>query len=136
MIRSRIKELIFNTDSGVVDSQLVDVETVDFDALNYQARFIFWLHISAIFIAVILGFIFSPLIMVALAIFHRAHVFLFEECILSRIQRIFGGLPKNMSFIQFAYQKFFNGTISLKQSQLADYFFVSLALVISIIKAV
>ena len=65
---------------------------------------------------------------------HRTHLILFNGCIISRLQSKLGGIPKEMSYLQFATFKITGKRISEKQGKYLDYFIalfaVGLALVI------
>jgi len=101
---------------------------------NIANNFLFWFHVIFIFSAILVGLFLSLWTVVVLIVLHRLHVIAFKGCLLSRLQNMTGGLPKDMSFLQLAARKIFQKNISLMQSQKLDYFLASLALIISLIK--
>ena len=94
---------------------------------------IFWIHIMVIVFAIFLGvFVYLPFVILAI-ILHRVHVFAFNDCLLSKLQRKFGGLPKNMNFLQNATLKLFGKNINVKQSNYLDYLLALISITIALI---
>ena len=89
------------------------------------SEFLFLLHITVIIFAIFIGLFVSFPVVLLLVFLHRLHIFIFkEECVLSKLQKYLGALPKNMSFLQFARLRLFGRNISLRQSNSLDYVFV------------
>ena len=101
---------------------------------KHISRIIFWAHLLAILAAVAVGLFVGPLWMLGFIILHRAHVLLFGECALSKVQRRFGGLPEGVNFLQLAARKLLQKNWSLRQAQLADYGLVTAAFALSLIR--
>ena len=99
----------------------------------YQ-QFIFWLHALFVMAAVSIGFFISPLVAFGLVILHRAHIYFFGECLLSKFQRKAGGLPEGMNFLQLASKKLFGKEISSSQSRIIDYSLAGSVVVLTLIK--
>jgi hypothetical protein len=101
---------------------------------NLANMFLFWFHLIFILTAVMIGLFVSPWLAVLLVFAHRAHVFIFNGCILSKIQRQPGGLPDHLDFLQLAADRIFHKNITSRQSYALDYFFASLPVIISLAK--
>jgi hypothetical protein len=107
---------------------------INFDFQNLSQEALFWLHVIFIVAAVSLGLFVTPLVAFVLIIFHRAHVFFFGECLLSKIQKRMGSLPKDISFLQLASKRFFQKDISRTASRILDYSLAVSVLAISLVK--
>ncbi len=110
----------------------MDMISLDFQCLLREI--LFWLHIFFIIAAVSVGLFVTPYLAFALVALHRIHVFLFGECVLSKVQKKAGGLPGNMNFLQLAVKRFFQKEISSPASQILDYCLAGSVLVISFVK--
>ena len=71
---------------------------------------------------------------VVLVALHRLHMIIFDGCLISKLQNLTGGLPKEMNFLQLVVKKIFQREIDLAQSQRLDYFITVLAVVIAFVK--
>lgn len=100
----------------------------------FWQEILFWAHLLFIFFAVAAGLFLSPLVALLLVILHRAHIFLFGECLLSKIQRKVGSLPKRMDFLQMAVKRFSGKEIGVSASRALDYSLAGALLAISVIK--
>ena len=96
---------------------------------------LFWTHILVILFAVSTAFLFPLPTVVVLTVLHRAHVVVLGGCALTRLQRSMGLLPEEKDFLQLAAERLFNREITRAQSRLLDYFFVSLTLMLSVLRA-
>ena len=94
---------------------------------------LFWAHLGFILFAILIG-LFLPLSIVAgLVLLHRIHIFHFRGCVFTHFQKRIGGLPKDVSFLQFAFKRLFNKNISLSQSKKIDYAFSFSVLTLALI---
>lgn len=82
---------------------------------------LFLVHLVAILLAISIGFFLPLSIVVALVFLHRIHILVFHGCVLSRIQRVLGGLPCNQGFLEICAQRIFKKTITRRQGALLDY---------------
>lgn len=92
------------------------------------------MHIAVIVGALFIGLFFSPWAVLAIVFLHRLHIWFFDGCLISRLQKFTGGLPENMDFLQLASEKIFGKNIDSRQSQHLDYLFSSLAILITFLK--
>ena len=96
---------------------------------------LFWIHVGGIIFVLLIGFLFTLPTVLLVVVIHRSHTLVFKECLLSKLQKNLGGLPKNMSFLQFASLRLFAKNISSKQSHLLDYSFVFICVGIAYLHA-
>lgn len=92
---------------------------------------LFWSHLIFILIAISTGVIFSLQTVIILVLLHRFHTLIFKGCAFSKVQRITGGLPKNIDFLQYSIKRLFGTDIDRKQSKILDYSFAFLTIFIA-----
>lgn len=96
---------------------------------------LFWLHIGVIILGVSMG-LFLPLSAVLLLItLHRMQFFVFQDCLLSKLQKQVHGLSKQEHFLQFAVRKIFKKKISKHGAKELDYLLVLSSIIIAIVNA-
>ncbi len=107
---------------------------ISLDFQNISREILFWLHVFFIIAAVSVGLFVTPYLAFALVTLHRIHLFIFGECVLSRVQKKTGGLPEDMNFLQLAVKRFFQKEISVPASRIIDYCLAGSALAIALLK--
>lgn len=95
---------------------------------------LFWAHIGIVFFIISMGFILSLPKILALIILHRTHTAVFKDCVLSKMQRYLGGMPKEMTFVQFASYKLLGMSISRKQNDYMGYAFTSFSVMVAVLR--
>ncbi|MDP3698538.1 MAG: hypothetical protein Q8R47_03045 [Nanoarchaeota archaeon] len=93
---------------------------------------LFWLHIGVIVFGVLMG-LFLPLSAVLLLItLHRMQFFIFQDCLLSKLQKRVQGLRPKEHFLQFAVRTIFHKKISKHGAKRLDYMLVLSSIIIAI----
>ncbi|MEK7480470.1 MAG: hypothetical protein AAB604_00005 [Patescibacteria group bacterium] len=84
-------------------------------------EFLFWFHVSVIAGAVASGF-FLPLPFVLLAIVaHRAHLWVFGDCLLTKMKRACWAIRQEEDFLIYAARRFFDTRITPRGSKFINY---------------
>ena len=94
---------------------------------------LFWLHMGVIIFGVLMGF-FLPLTAVLILIaLHRMQFFVFQDCLLSKLQKRVQGLSKKEHFLQFAVRKIFKKKIDKQEAKKLDYTLILFSIIIAIL---
>jgi hypothetical protein len=94
----------------------------------YFGEFLFWLHALAIVFYVSLAFFLSLPVIILLTFLHRAHLVVFGECWMSRVQKRLGFLSHEMDFLQLVVKRLFQKNIDSRRSHYLDFSFAALTL--------
>jgi hypothetical protein len=101
------------------------------DALN---KSLFWIHISIIVALLAAGLWVTSWTMFLVIVAHRIHVWMFDGCLISKIQQKTGGLDADTNFLQMVTEKIWGKQLSIFQAQLADYCIVATAFALTLIR--
>jgi len=93
---------------------------------------LFVFHILFIIFGVFMGIFLSFPVVIMLILLHRMQFFIFNDCLLSKLQKRSRGLPPDTHFLQFVVLKIFNKKISEQQSKQLDYTLVLLSVTIAV----
>src|SRR3989338_5692571 len=97
---------------------------------------LFWLHIGVIVFGVSMG-LFLPLSVVLLLItLHRMQFLVFQDCLLSKVQKQVQGLSSKEHFLQFAVRKVFRKKISEHGAKRLDYALVLSSIIIAVLATI
>ncbi|OGC81855.1 MAG: hypothetical protein A2788_01300 [Candidatus Abawacabacteria bacterium RIFCSPHIGHO2_01_FULL_46_8] len=98
------------------------------------AEILFWFHVSIIPLSIFAGlFLLLPTV-IFVFIIHRLHFVVFGECLISRLQKYLGAMPRDLDFIQFAAKRLWGKEITKRISKLVDYAVVLLSISIAMLK--
>lgn len=92
---------------------------------------LFWSHLAIIAFALSIGFFLPLPIVVFLVLAHRIHVYLFNGCAFSRLQKKAGTLPSDVAFLQNVCKRLLKINLNLRQSKVLDYTIVSIPVSVS-----
>src|SRR3990167_8480229 len=93
---------------------------------------LFWLHIGVIVFGVSMG-LFLPLSVVLLLIaLHRMQFLVFQDCLLSKLQKRVRGLRQQEHFLQSVVHKVFRKKISKHGAKRLDYMLVLSSIIIAV----
>jgi len=93
---------------------------------------LFWAHLIVIVFALSVGVLFPLPIAIGLIAMHRLHAWLFNGCLLTKIEQRVGSLPPGVDFLQHLAEKFSGSSISRLQSRALDYGLASIALSVAV----
>jgi|TARA_Y100000034_G_scaffold17012_1_gene18493 hypothetical protein len=96
-------------------------------------EFLFWLHAVVILAGTLLGLFVSMVTVYWAILIHRIHIIIFGGCILSKFQKKLGGIPKDISFLQYAIYRFSGNMISRRQERFFDYSLVSCCFILAVL---
>ena len=80
-----------------------------------------------------MGFFLPLLVVLLLITLHRMQFFIFQDCLLSKLQKRVRGLSKKEHFLQFAVRKLFRKKISKHGAKRLDYALVLSSIIIAIL---
>ncbi len=81
--------------------------------------------------------LFLPLSVVLLLItLHRMQFLVFQDCLLSKVQKQVRGLPSKEHFLQFAVRKVFRKKISKRGAKRLDYMLVFSSMIIAVLATI
>jgi len=99
-------------------------------------EFLFWVHVIVTVGGVFLGYIFSLPMVLVLICLHRLHWYVLDDCVLTKIQKKIGGLPREMSFMQYAILRFIGKKVTKRSATRVSYSFITTAILISVLNTV
>jgi hypothetical protein len=94
---------------------------------------LFWLHVVITVSGIFVGYIFSLPIVILLISLHRLHWYVLDDCVLTKLQKRLGGLPKEVSFMQHAIHRFMGKKISMQSATRVSYSFITTSVLISVL---
>src|SRR3989338_3930299 len=97
---------------------------------------LFWLHIGVIVFGVSMGFFLPVFVVLLLITLHRMQFFIFQDCLLSKLQKRVRGLSKKENFLQFAARKLFRKKISKHGAKRLDYVLVLSSIIIAVLATI
>jgi len=109
-------------------------ETVSASALHLRKQWLhevlFWAHAGIILGGVFMGLVLPFPIVIFLVAAHRLHLYVFDGCVVSRLQTQTDGLDAGDTFLQDMARRLWQVELSAFQSKIFDYFLTLSSIVI------
>lgn len=95
--------------------------------------FLFWLHIAVIILAVLSGLWLPTTLVLVLIVLHKIHLIVLGDCLLTKLKKYTKTIGKDEVFLQYAAKRLFKVVISNQESELINYCFYMLTVLLSLV---